>query len=137
MARRVLISGASIAGCAAAWWPARRKWDVTVVEQAPAFRDGGQNVDVRGAGRTVLQHMGLEQAVKDANTGERGLTWVDGANQTIARVDLDSLEGDGPTAELEILRGDLARLLYDATSALADFRFGTRLRVAASGAGGR
>ncbi len=44
---RVLITGASIAGCAAAWWLAQRDCDVTVVEQAPAFRDGGQNVDVR------------------------------------------------------------------------------------------
>lgn len=73
MPRRFLITGASTAGCAAAWWLARQGWDVTIVEQAPAFRDGGQNVDVRGAARIVLQRMGLEQAVRDRNTGERGI----------------------------------------------------------------
>ncbi|PJI52733.1 FAD-binding monooxygenase, partial [Methylobacterium radiotolerans] len=50
MARRILITGASIAGNTAAWWLGRSGFDVTVVERAPAFRDGGQNIDVRGVG---------------------------------------------------------------------------------------
>lgn len=127
MTRRILIAGASIAGCAAAWWLARQGCDVTVIEQAPAFRDGGQNVDVRGAARLVLSLMGLEQAVKDQNTGERGLAWVNGSNRTVARIDLEGLDGDGPTAELEILRGDLACLLYQAALPRATFRFGERI----------
>ncbi|MCF5663252.1 FAD-dependent monooxygenase, partial [Pseudomonas syringae] len=124
---RVLVTGASIAGCAAAWWLTQRNCDVTVIEQAPAFRDGGQNVDVRGAAREVLRLMGLEQAVKDLNTGETGIAWVDEDNRTAARIDLSGLEGDGPTAELEVLRGDLARLLYEASSADAFYRFGDRI----------
>ncbi|MFH7617530.1 FAD-binding monooxygenase, partial [Pseudomonas syringae pv. tagetis] len=85
---------------------------VTVVELASSFRDGGQNVVVRGAAREVLRLMGLEQAVNDLNTGETGLAWVDEENRTAARIDLSGLDGDGPTAEVEVLRGDLARLLY-------------------------
>ena len=136
MPRRVLITGASIAGCATAWWLARQGCDVAIVEQAPAFRDGGQNVDVRGAARTVLQRMGLEQAVRDHNTGERGIAWVDGANRTVGRIDLDGAAGDGPTAELEVLRGDLARLLYDATAARCTTRFGDRVAALAHEATG-
>ncbi|WP_183146442.1 NAD(P)-binding protein, partial [Pseudomonas syringae] len=124
---RVLITGASIAGCAAAWWLTQRNCDVTVVEQAPAFRGGGQNVDVRGAAREVLRLMGLEQAVKDLNAGETGLAWVDEDNRTAAQIDLSGLDGDGPTAELEVLRGDLARLLYEASSADAFYRFADRI----------
>ena len=45
---RVLITGASVAGNTAAWWLSRYGCDVTVVERAPDFRDGGQNLDVRG-----------------------------------------------------------------------------------------
>ncbi|MFA4575896.1 NAD(P)-binding protein, partial [Xanthomonas perforans] len=62
MPRRILITGASIAGNTAAWTLAHRGFDVTVVERATRFRDGGQNIDVRGVGREVLQRMGLEQA---------------------------------------------------------------------------
>ena len=70
MSRRILISGASVAGNTAAWWLGRFGCDVTVVERAPEFREGGQNIDVRGVGREVLRRMGLEQAALDHGTGE-------------------------------------------------------------------
>jgi 2-polyprenyl-6-methoxyphenol hydroxylase-like FAD-dependent oxidoreductase len=113
---RVLIAGASIAGPALAFWLGRSGWDVTVVERAPAFRDGGQNVDVRGAGREVLRRAGLEQAVRDASTGERGTRFVDDGGRTIPEFPVVASDTDGATAEVEVLRGDLARILVDATA---------------------
>lgn len=127
MSRRILISGASIAGNTAAWWLGRLGNDVTVVERAPGFRDGGQNIDVRGTGREVLRRMGLEQPALDRGTGESGTAWIDENGEIAAEFLTEELEGDGPTAELEILRGDLARLLYDPASAFAAFRFGDHI----------
>ena len=124
MARRILITGASIAGNAAAWWLGRYGLDVTVVERAPAFRDGGQNVDIRGVGRAALRRMGLEQAALGRGTGEEGTAWVDARGRPVARFLAGDSDGDGPTAEMEILRGDLARLLHDAAAGRAAFRFG-------------
>jgi len=66
--RTAVISGASIAGLSTAYWLRRTGWDVTVIERAAAFRDGGQNVDVRGVARDVLRRMGLFDAVKARNT---------------------------------------------------------------------
>ena len=51
--------------------------------------------------------MGLEHAVKAHNTGERGSAWVDDDGREVAEFDVDDLGDDGPTADLEILRGDL------------------------------
>lgn len=127
MSRRILITGASIAGNTTAYWLGRHGFDVTVVEAAPAFRDGGQNIDIRGVGREVLRRMGLEQAALDNGTGERGTVWIDGEGQAAAEFLTEELEGDGPTAEMEILRGDLARLLYDAAAPHATYRFGDRI----------
>ena len=127
MDRRILITGASVAGTTVAWWLGRQGFDVTVVERAPAFRDGGQNVDLRGVGREVLRRMGLERAALDGGTGEAGTAWIDARGRIAARFDLDASGGDGPTAELEILRGDLARLLYEPARARAAFRFGDRV----------
>lgn len=111
MAHRVLVTGASIAGCTAAWWLSHLGNEVTVVERTAEFRDGGQNIDVRGIGREVLRRMGLEQRVLECGTGETGTAWVDGDGRIVAQFTTDELGGDGPTAEMEILRGDLARVL--------------------------
>ncbi|PPU12409.1 FAD-dependent monooxygenase [Xanthomonas arboricola] len=127
MARRILITGASVAGNTVAWALARQGFDVSVVEQTAQFRDGGQNIDVRGVGREVLQRMGLEQAALDHGTGEEGTAWVDDHGHAVATFKTDDMDGDGPTAELEILRGDLARLLYDAARQQAEYLFGDRI----------
>jgi 2-polyprenyl-6-methoxyphenol hydroxylase-like FAD-dependent oxidoreductase len=138
MSRRILVSGASIAGNTAAWWLGRLGHAVTVVERAPAFRDGGQNIDVRGVGREVLRRMGLEQAALDHGTGEEGTAWVDAEGRVAAQFLAGAGAGDGPTAEMEILRGDLARLLYEPARERAAYRFGTgiaRIEEGAEGAG--
>jgi 2-polyprenyl-6-methoxyphenol hydroxylase-like FAD-dependent oxidoreductase len=127
MARRILITGASIAGNTAAWWLGRHGFDVTVVERTPEFRDGGQNVDVRGVGREVLRRMGLERTALDSGTGEEGTAWIDHQGRVAARFDVATSDSDGPTAEMEILRGDLARLLYEPARACARYRFGNRV----------
>ncbi|MFD3975201.1 FAD-dependent monooxygenase [Streptomyces cyaneofuscatus] len=109
--RRVVVSGASIAGLSAAFWMRRLGWQVTVIERAPAFRDGGQNVDVRGVAREVLDRMGLFDAVRSQNTTETGAVFVDADGRVTAELPSDG--PDGATAELEVLRGDLARTIHD------------------------
>lgn len=124
MAKRVktvLISGASIAGPVLAYWLAQYGFQVTVVERAPSIRVGGQNIDVNGPARRVVQKMGIEQAIRDANTGEVGTQWVDKANQVKAafpKAAFSSL-----TQELEILRGDLVAILYELTKEPVTYRF--------------
>ncbi|MGN7998942.1 FAD-dependent monooxygenase [Sphingomonas sp. 22176] len=128
MSHRILISGASIAGNATASWLGRYGHDVMVVERAPKFRDGGQNIDVRGVGREVLERMGLDRKALDRGTGEEGTAWVNADNSIAARFANKELDGDGPTAELEILRGDLAGLLYEDAKSQVTYRFGTTIK---------
>ena len=119
---RAVISGASIAGLSAAFWLRRIGWQVTVIERAPEFRDGGQNVDVRGVARDVLRRMGLFDAVKAQNTTETGTVLVDGNGDV--RAVLPSDGPDGATAELEVLRGDFARTILDHLPDGVDVRYG-------------
>jgi len=122
----VLIAGASIAGPALAMWLGRRGWDVTVVEQAPSFRTGGQNIDVRGAAREVLRRAGLEDAVRAATTGEVGTRFLGEGGRVVAEFPAERSATIGPTAELEVLRGDLARILLDAGDGSTTYRYGDR-----------
>ncbi|MFJ6540965.1 FAD-dependent monooxygenase [Streptomyces sp. NPDC091385] len=119
---RALVSGASIAGLSAAHWLRRTGWEVTVLERAPGFRDGGQNVDVRGVAREVLDRMGLVDVVKALNTTETAAVLVDGRGTVTAELPSDG--PDGATAELEILRGDFARALLDHLPAGVEIVYG-------------
>ncbi|BBH63933.1 FAD-dependent oxidoreductase [Actinoplanes sp. OR16] len=122
---RVLISGAGIAGPACAFWLHRAGADVTVVEQAEAPRPGGHAVDVRGVARTVVERMGLMPAVREHLVDERGWALVDRHGRCLAEMPADAFGGEGIVAELEIARGDLARILLEATP--VDYRFGDRI----------
>lgn len=110
--RHAVVSGASIAGLSAAYWLRRTGWEVAVIERAPEFREGGQNVDVRGVAKEVLERMGLTEAVRAQNTTETGTVMVDGDGEVVAELPFGG--EDGATAELEVLRGDLARAVLDA-----------------------
>lgn len=131
-APRVLVTGASVAGPAAAYWLAEAGYDVTVAEVAPALREGGQNIDVRASGREVLRLMGLEDAVLARNTGEVGTRFLDASGATVSEFPVDTEAGqDGPTAEMEILRGALSQVLVDACPDSVRWRFGTSVEALA------
>jgi 2-polyprenyl-6-methoxyphenol hydroxylase-like FAD-dependent oxidoreductase len=119
----VLVSGAGIAGPALAYWLREAGFDVTVVERAPAPRPGGQTVDLRGAGRTVVSRMGLMDRARALTVEQRGLALVDAEGRVTARIPADSFGGEGIVSEIEILRGDLGRLLYDATLPATEYLF--------------
>ncbi|MEJ2886680.1 FAD-dependent monooxygenase [Actinomycetospora aeridis] len=127
MSRHALISGASIAGPALAHQLNARGWRTTVVERAPRLRDEGQNIDVRGAGREVLRRMDLEDAALAAGTGEVGLRFVDDDGGAVAEFPAGEGDTAGGTAEMEILRGELSRLVYERTQDATDYRFGEQI----------
>lgn len=122
---RILISGASIAGPALATWMHRYGWDPVVVERAPALRTAGQNIDVRGAGREVARRMDLEERIRAATTGEVGTRFLGRHGATRAEFPAGTDDSGGATAELEILRGDLAGLLVEKSRPFTEYRFDT------------
>lgn len=117
--RRVLISGASVAGPALAFWLHRHGFTPTVVERAPEPRDGGYAVDFRGASLRVLDRMGLLEQVEAAATRMGEVTYVDGADRPLVVTPPTFQSG-----ELEILRGDLAGILHEATKDNVEYVFG-------------
>ena len=119
----ILISGASIAGPALAYWLRSRGFNPTVVERAPAPRPGGQAVDLRGAGRTVVQRMGLLDRIRELSLDQRGLAVVNTRGRLGARMPADLFGGEGIVSEIEILRGDLGQVLYEASRPGTEYLF--------------
>ncbi|MDN3057061.1 FAD-dependent monooxygenase [Streptomyces sp. SRF1] len=120
MNRNVLISGASIAGPSLAYWLGRHGFQPTVVELAPALRQGGQAVDFRGdVHLTVLERMGLLPELRRIQTGGSPMRFVDERGRTL--LDLPAEFAGG---EIEVLRGDLARVLYEHSAPCTEYIFG-------------
>ena len=120
----ILISGAGIAGPALAYRLSAAGHDVTVVERADAVRPGGQAVDLRGAGRTVVERMGVMDRVRAVALDQRGVAWVDTRGRVTARMPVDAFAGEGIISEIEVLRDDLADVLHEATRARVQYVFG-------------
>jgi 2-polyprenyl-6-methoxyphenol hydroxylase-like FAD-dependent oxidoreductase len=124
-AKKILISGASIAGPTLAFWLYRYGFETTIVERAESLRLGGQNVDIKGAAQKIAQWMGIEEEIRAADTGELGVLFVDENNVTKAA--LPKGESNLGTSELEILRGDLVKILYEHTKENVEYLFGNQI----------
>jgi 2-polyprenyl-6-methoxyphenol hydroxylase-like FAD-dependent oxidoreductase len=116
---KVLISGASVAGPALAYFLQRDGYDVTVVERAPAARDSGYAVDFRGAAFDVLDEMGVLGEVRGLDTKMRGVVLVDGAGAETGRLPAEVFAG-----ELEVPKRELTRILHRITADHVEYVFG-------------
>lgn len=114
--RSVLISGASIAGPALAYWLSNYGFDVTIVEKAAALRGGGYPVDVRGTALDVIKRMGLHSQLQLAHIDTRKVTFLGSEGETIGKIRPEALTGGVENRDLEVRRGDLAELLYSSMS---------------------
>lgn len=116
----ILISGASVAGPALAFWLSHRGFHPTVVERAPHLRGGGYAVDFRGSVHLgILKRMGILDEIRACQTHLETMAYVDATGRIVAPMPAEIFAGD-----VEILRGDLARILYDATRDDTEYIFG-------------
>lgn len=125
--RRVLISGAGVAGPVLAYWLRRYGFEPTVVELAPALRDGGYPIDVRGDAVTMARRMGVLERVRAAGIDTAGLSFVDKIGRTAASIELRAMREATGSTDIELSRGDLVRILRDATADDVEYRFGDRI----------
>ena len=119
---RVLISGAGIAGPTLAWFLSKSGAHVTIVERSAVLLSHGQNVDIGGSAVTAIKKMGLLDEVRKLNTTEKGTQFIDPNGRPFAPFPQDG-SSVSPTSELEILRGDLAKMLYEATKHLPNITY--------------
>lgn len=128
----ILISGASVAGPTLAYWLRRHGFTPTVVERAPALRPGGHAIDLRGPASDVAEAMGVMDAVRQASIGTLGMNYVDENGRRLGSMPVDMFDGNAIVAEVEILRGDLTKILYEATRHDTEYLFGDRITSIAS-----
>jgi 2-polyprenyl-6-methoxyphenol hydroxylase-like FAD-dependent oxidoreductase len=121
----VLISGASIAGLTTAYWLTRYGFKVTVVERAAHIRPGGQAVDVRGPALAVAERMGILNNIRNNSTKLKGMSVVEAVSgkEIYSNQEQTLTGGRHDSPDVEILRDDLCKVLFEAVGDLVNYIF--------------
>lgn len=116
--RTALVSGASFAGLATAFWLKGLGYRVTIVETAAGVRRGGTPVDIKGETVGILERMGLLDRAWAKRLPPRAFTFRGADNETLGAIDYTA-PTDRPH-DFEIHRDDLLDLLLDAVDGSVD-----------------
>ncbi len=134
--KKILVSGGSIAGLTLAYWLHQYGFEVSVIERSDSLRLGGQNIDVKGPAWEIVKKMGLSEKIRAANTTEVGIRFVDTKDKIVAEFPKDNALS--MTQEIEILRGDMVKILYDEVKPHVTFIFGDQVeKIVEQGEGAR
>ncbi|NRQ38705.1 FAD-dependent oxidoreductase [Nonomuraea sp. NN258] len=122
---RILISGASIAGPALAYWLTRYGFTVTVVERAPALRkSGGHAIDLFRPAMNIVEKMGVLDPILAGRTNTAWLTTHREGHARPVEMDMRRLIAAFSDRHAEIMRDDLSEILYEATRHDVEYVFG-------------
>ena len=129
----VLVSGASFAGLATAYWMHRLGCRVTVIEVAGRLRKGGTPVDIEGETIGVLARMGMMGAVRAKALPPRELQFRDADDGTVGVLGAQPASEDGSDEKYEIHRDDLLEILFASIEGSVEVVFGRSTRQLENG----
>jgi 2-polyprenyl-6-methoxyphenol hydroxylase-like FAD-dependent oxidoreductase len=125
---RVLISGASVAGPVLAYWLNRFGFQTTVVELTEELRfgSGGHAVDLFGPALQIIEWMGALPQVEDAGTHTEIISFIRDGHRPID-VSAELMSEGVSERHVEIMRGELAKIIYDAGRSDIEYMFGNSI----------
>ena len=125
---RVLISGASVAGPVLAYWLARFGFQPTVVERTEELRfgSGGHAVDLFGPALQVIEWMGTLPQVQAASTHNQIISFLRAGHRPVD-VPAELMSEGVSERHVEIMRGELAKIIYEAGRDDAEYLFGNSI----------
>jgi 2-polyprenyl-6-methoxyphenol hydroxylase-like FAD-dependent oxidoreductase len=111
----ILISGAGIAGPALAFWLKAAGFKPTLVERAPALRDGGYVIDFWGLGYDIAERMGLLAEINRNGYHVREMRIVDDNGRRLAGFGTEVFAELTNGRYVTLQRSSLSRLLFEKT----------------------
>jgi 2-polyprenyl-6-methoxyphenol hydroxylase-like FAD-dependent oxidoreductase len=124
----VLVSGASFAGLATAYWLNRLGYRVRMVEVASGLRKGGTPVDIEGETVGILQRMGMFDAVRAKALPPRAFEFKDAQDHTLGGFGLETGPDAPPRTRFEIHRDDLLEILFAGIDGSVELLFGRSIK---------
>jgi 2-polyprenyl-6-methoxyphenol hydroxylase-like FAD-dependent oxidoreductase len=124
----VLVSGASFAGLATAFWLNRLGYQVTIVEVASALRRGGTPVDIEGETIGMLERMGMFDAVRARALPPRAFAFKDADDCTLGGLGVETGAQEPSRTRFEIHRDDLLDILFSGIGGSVELLFGRSIK---------
>lgn len=124
----VLVSGASFAGLATAFWLNRLGYQVTIVEAASGLRRGGTPVDIEGETIAIFERMGMFDAVRARALPPRAFAFKDADDRTLGGFGIDAGAEELARTRFEIHRDDLLDILFSGIHGSVEILFGRSIR---------
>ncbi len=109
--KRILISGAGIAGLTLAHRLKHYGFDPTLIEKHPSLHTDGYKIDIRGVALDIVKQMNLYSFIHKERTGIHSAAII-GSNQKSKKVDVN-LCGGRTEEDIEIMRGTLCEILFE------------------------
>jgi 2-polyprenyl-6-methoxyphenol hydroxylase-like FAD-dependent oxidoreductase len=125
---RVLICGAGIGGLALALMLGRLGCETEVVERASGVREEGYMIDFFGPGFEAAEAMGLLPRLRQVAYPVDELNYVDRNGRPRASLDYQRIARSLDGRLLSLLRGDLARTIYEDLGGPVKVRFDSSVR---------
>jgi len=122
--KNILISGAGIAGTTLALWLKKFGFNPTLIEIAPALREGGYAIDFMGAGYDVAEKMGIIPALKEVDINFSKLVFVDSNNKEKGSMNYQKIKNFLNGRAFTLLRSDLAKMIYQSLDKDVEIIFG-------------
>lgn len=121
--KKVLVSGASIAGLSTAYWMNRLGYKVTVIEMANEPRTNGAAVDLRGNTIAIVKRMGIFEHLKAHRLHVEKIEFKNADDRTEGSILLTNEGEELPDDEIEIERDKFLGILYAKLKHDVDFIF--------------
>lgn len=125
--KRVLVSGASIAGLSTAWWMRKIGYEVTVVEIAKEPRVAGGAVNIEETALDATRRMGIFEQLKAHRLNVELIEFKNADDITEGSMPMISNIDELPDDEIEIERDKFIGILYNDLKNNVEFIFNDRI----------
>lgn len=126
-----LISGAGIAGPAAAFWLNAAGWRTIIVERAPELRSGGYVIDFWGLGYDLAERMGLREGIEQVGYHMKEVRMLGERGERLAGFGVSVFDALTGGRFITLPRSELSRLMLERAVPPTRVRFGDEVAALA------